>query len=411
MSTPVINPPEAMEQTIRVQEKSSPSFFAKLGLTGKALAWANWISVALLIYLLITAVSVIGDGFKMATGDQAEQLFAFANNPIVALMIGVVATALIQSSSTVTSIVVGLVAGGLPLVTAIPMLMGANIGTTLTSTLVSLGMVSDRKSFYRAYSAASIHDMFNLLAVAILLPLELLFRPLERVSGWLTNIMAGSDGGVITRIFGVLGDAVTGVTGPLANVITSTVGPLPAVWGGIILIVVAIALILLSVTAVGKLLKGLMVGRASEIMNNSVGRGPISGMTAGMVLTILFQSSSTTTSLMVPLAGAGTFSLKQVYPYTLGANVGTTMTAIMAAFAFTGLEGQLALQAALIHLLFNVFGILAIYVVPVLRPLPITLATWLANLAMRNKAYIAAWVLGVFLVLPGILIFLSATLF
>nr|WP_299485465.1 hypothetical protein [Acaryochloris sp. IP29b_bin.137] len=81
----------------------------------------QWIGVALLVYLLIAAVGMIGSGFKSATEDQAKELFAFATNPFMGLIMGMVATALIQSSSTVTSIIVGLVAGGLPVATAVPM--------------------------------------------------------------------------------------------------------------------------------------------------------------------------------------------------------------------------------------------------------------------------------------------------
>lgn len=183
-STPVTDRPETQVGTPETAGHPTPvSPLQRLGLRGTALQWGNWIAVAVGIYLLITAVSVIGSGFKLATGGQAEELFSFASNPIVALMIGLLATALIQSSSTVTSIVVGLVDGGLPMAIAIPMLMGANIGTTLTSTLVSLGMVSDKASFRRAFGAASIHDFFNLLSVAIFLPLELAFGLLERTSG------------------------------------------------------------------------------------------------------------------------------------------------------------------------------------------------------------------------------------
>ena len=103
--------------------------------------WLSWLLVVTLIYLLLAAVGAIGDGFKAAVGDNAKELFAFATNPFVGLMIGLAATALIQSSSTVTSIIVGMVAGGLPIPIAIPLIMGANIGTSLTSTIVSLGHI------------------------------------------------------------------------------------------------------------------------------------------------------------------------------------------------------------------------------------------------------------------------------
>lgn len=384
--------------------------FTRLGLHGKPLAWADWIGVALGIYLLITAVSVVGDGFKAATGGQAEELFAFASNPLVALMIGLLATALIQSSTTVTAIIVGLCAGGLPMATAIPMLIGANVGTTITSTLVSLGMVRDRESFRRAFAAASIHDCYNLLAVVIFLPLELAFGILEKSSGWLSHQMAGSDGGILATVFGGLGDAVTGVTEPLGDAIVAASGVLPGPWDGILLILVGIALILGVISVIGTLLKVVMVGRAEKVLHTAIGRGPVSGIASGTLITVMVQSSSTTTSLIVPLAGSGTFSLRQVYPFTLGANVGTTLTALIAAFAFSGPEAELALQAALVHVLYNVFALLVIYGLPFLRWIPLAGATTLARLGARNKLYVAGWVIGMFLVLPATLILLTVLL-
>ncbi|MCB8890176.1 hypothetical protein [Vreelandella malpeensis] len=68
----------------------------------------QWVTLLLLVYFLICAVAIVGDGFKLAIGDHSERLFEFATNPFVALMVGIVATALIQSSSTVISVIVAL---------------------------------------------------------------------------------------------------------------------------------------------------------------------------------------------------------------------------------------------------------------------------------------------------------------
>ena len=95
---------------------------------------------------------------QMGGSGTNKSTFEFASHPVAGLMIGLVATALIQSSSTVTSIIVGLVAGGLPIETAIPMVMGANIGTTVTNTIVSLGHIRNKEEFKRAFASATIHD-------------------------------------------------------------------------------------------------------------------------------------------------------------------------------------------------------------------------------------------------------------
>jgi len=123
----------------------------------------NWLYIVALVYLLIVAVGVISSGFRAAVGDEAAELFAFAENPIVGLIVGIVATALIQSSSTATAIVVGLVGGGLPVTLAVPMVMGANIGTALTSGIVSLSYIRNKEEFSRAFSSSAVKDLFNLL--------------------------------------------------------------------------------------------------------------------------------------------------------------------------------------------------------------------------------------------------------
>lgn len=383
---------------------------ARFGLTGQKLSIANWVAVALCIYLLITAVSVIGDGFKAATGDHAEQLFAFAANPLIALMIGLLATALIQSSSTTTSIVVGLVAGGLPMAIAVPMLMGANIGTSLTSTLVSLGMVKDKESFRRGFAAATTHDMYNLLAVLIFFPLEFFTGYLAKLSGWLSGSLASSDGGIVATVFNAIGSAISFVTDPLADLIGGLGDVLPAPWGGLLLIFIGIASILIVINLLGDLLKAVLVGRAQTVMHSAVGRGPISGIASGTIVTAMVQSSSTTTSLMVPLAGAGTISLKQVLPFTVGANIGTTVTSLLAAFAFTGVDAQPALQAALVHLLFNLSAALLVFLVPGMRNVPIWASSTLAAAGAENKLWVVVWVVGVFVVIPAILVALTVLL-
>lgn len=164
------------------------------------------------------------------------------------------------------------------------------------------------------------------------------------------------------------------------------------------------------ISFIGKLLKVVMVGRAKQVLHGAIGRGPLSGITCGTLITVMVQSSSTTTALVVPLAGSGTFSLKQVYPFTIGANVGTTLTALIAAFAFSGVEAQLALQAALVHVLYNIFAALTIYGLSFLRNLPILGASTLARLGSENKLWVVGWVLGVFLVLPALLILMTVLL-
>lgn len=359
----------------------------------------RWLIAVGSIYLLLVAVALVGDGFSTATAGQARSLFEFASNPFVGLMVGLLATALLQSSSTVSAIVVGLVAGGLPVQVAVPIIMGANIGTTLTSTLVSLGHIGNREEFRRAFGAATVHDFFNLLAVLIFLPIEILFAPLQTGSAALAGLL-GSGSSFSLPGFNPVKLAVA----PLQEAAGSLANHLPDALKGMALVALGIAGIVLSITVLGRQLRHLLVGRARAILEAAIGRHPLTSIASGAGITVLVQSSSTTTALIVPLAGSGALSLRQVYPFTLGANIGTCVTALLAATAVSGLNANLALQIALVHLLFNVLGVAVIYSIPLLRELPLRGAEWLAELGSRRKVFAASWVVGVFLLLPGALI-------
>ncbi|MEM9991561.1 MAG: Na/Pi symporter, partial [Bacteroidota bacterium] len=188
---------------------------------------------------------------------QISKLFAFAANPFAGLIVGTLCTALIQSSSTVTSIIVGLVAGGLPVSTAVPMVMGANIGTTITNTLVSLGHVKSRDEFKRAFSAATIHDFFNLLSVVIFLPLEIATGFLEKTGALFAGFFVGSSGADVKDF-----NIVKAATKPVTGMLKDAAHILPNPYDGILLIIVGISLIFVSIYYIGKLLKVLMVGKA-----------------------------------------------------------------------------------------------------------------------------------------------------
>ncbi|AYA65765.1 Na/Pi cotransporter family protein [Alteromonas sp. RKMC-009] len=362
----------------------------------------NWFVLLALVYLMLLAVSMIGSGFKFATADHARGLFEFASNPVMGLIIGMVSTALIQSSSTVTSIIVAMVAGGLPVPIAVPMIMGANIGTSITNTIVSLGHVARKDEFRRAFHAATIHDFFNVMSVMIFLPLEMATGILEKSSQYLVSLLQMDNSVAMSGV-----NPVKAVTEPVVHWVTEGLMFLPSVYPGVVKILLGVVLIVASITLMGKVMKVLMVGRAKDILHTSIGKGPVSGITSGAVMTVLVQSSSTTTSLMVPLVGSGILKARDIYPFTLGANIGTCITALIAALAVTGPMGGVAMQIALVHLLFNIFSVLLIFGLPFLRNIPLSLSSSLAGLAAERKIYGAAYIAGLFFVMPLSVIFIS----
>ena len=128
-----------------------------------------------LLFGFFLGLDMMGLSFKLFGSGLAQELIERTSNPFVGLIIGILATTLVQSSSTTTSLTVGLVAAGaLSIEGAVPIVMGANIGTSVTCALVSLVHVRRKEEFQRAFAGATIHDFFNCLAVLILLPLEVM---------------------------------------------------------------------------------------------------------------------------------------------------------------------------------------------------------------------------------------------
>jgi solute carrier family 34 (sodium-dependent phosphate cotransporter) len=387
---------------VAVSEPVASSFLSKIPASAVDRA-THWLTprrraaiVAVLIYLFLVGVSSLETGIKILGADTQERLFSTVSNPLAGLFVGILATVLVQSSSASTSIIVGLVASGaVSLEAAVPMIMGANIGTTVTNTLVSLGHVRQTGEFTRAFAAATVHDFFNLFAVVILLPLELLTGVLSTAATWISDLLVGSAGAEwespvkaivnwpITRLRD-LGDAV-GLT-------NKAMGP--------ILIVLGLLIILTSLTFITKNMRRLVASRVERSLNAMLGRGGgLVAMALGMIVTMSVQSSSITTAILVPLAASGVLSLRNAYPVTLGANVGTTITALLAALAASRPE---ALTIALVHTLFNVTAIAIIYPIRVVRELPIRAAEALAAVAALHKRVAVAYVLGLFIIVPSL---------
>ncbi|MEM9624144.1 MAG: Na/Pi symporter, partial [Pseudomonadota bacterium] len=211
-------------------------------------------------------------------------------------------------------------------------------------------------------------------------------------SSWLIGDQSASMSG-----FNFLG----AITKPVANGIVDLAGVFPATVGGLLVIALGIAMIMTSVIYLGKVLRGVMTGRARLLMQKALGRRPETGVLSGAVVTVLVQSSSTTTSLIVPLAGSGIVTLKQVFPFTMGANIGTCITALLAATAIVGENEVFALQIALVHLMYNVLGVLFFLYVPWLKSLPIRAATWLGERAGQHKGWAFGYIFALFFVMPG----------
>lgn len=353
--------------------------------------------VIALLFLFLVGVGLLESGINALGSDVQEELFSSVSNPMAGLFVGILATVLAQSSSVTTSTIVGLVGAGLlGIDDAVPMIMGANIGTTVTNTLASLGHLRRPAEFRLAFAAATVHDAFNLLAVSILLPIELLTGVLSSAAEALTDILLGGSGAEFDS--------------PFKAAVKVPVGWVEELWGdviglegtllGVVLVVTGLAAIFLALTFVTRNMRQLIAARVERSINAMLGRGGgVPAILLGLIITVAVQSSSITTSIMIPLSAAGVVSLANAYPVTLGANVGTTISALLASLATDRPE---ALTVALVHTLFNLAGILLFYPVPALRRLPIRIAEWLAEMAARRRSMVIGYVIVTFLVIPAI---------
>ena len=157
--------------------------------------WLRGLFVLGLLYLFLVGISLLESGIQGLGTDIQERLFDSVSHPLAGVFVGVLATVVVQSSSVTTAVIVGLVgAGVVDVETAVPMIMGANIGTTVTNTLASLTTIRRIDEFRRSFAAATVHDFFNVIAVAVLLPLELATGFLSGAAEWLSERLVGAAG-------------------------------------------------------------------------------------------------------------------------------------------------------------------------------------------------------------------------
>ena len=375
-----------MEATNPMSDSESPSEAGRA--TGLHLnsMLARVFALMLLLYAFLVSIGMLGKAFKMFSGGFVDGLIESASNPLLGLFVGVLATTLVQSSSTTTSLVVALVgSGSMPIDTAIPIVMGANIGTSVTNTLVSLGHIGRGREFERAFAASTVHDFFNILAVVILFPLQMSTNFLGRFSSLLAEIFQEVGGLTFASPLRV-------VTGPAVKAAAHILDGHP--W---ILLTLALVIMFASLRYLVVALKSIVLGRVEAFFDQTLFANAGRALFFGLLITVLVQSSSITTSLAVPLAGAGILTLIQIFPYTLGANIGTTITAMLAALAVGEIS---AVTVAFAHLLFNICGIVLIWPIPPIRRIPLRLAGGFAAVAADHRWIAIAYILVCFYAVP-----------
>ena len=205
-----------MENTLKILNTSKPYP-----------AYVNALIIVGSVLMFIFSIQLMGLAFTTLGHQTAQSIIEVTSNPFIGLFIGLLITALLQSSSTTTSLVVAAVASNsIPLQHAVPIVMGANVGTTITSTIVSLGYITNTNEFRKAISAGTVHDIFNILVVLILFPLEVNYQLLTKISTSISGLIKSSDSlsgsffnGGFLKLLDPIGNRLLEWFGPVALII------------------------------------------------------------------------------------------------------------------------------------------------------------------------------------------------
>lgn len=356
-------------------------------ITGKALV------VLLTVLLFLLSLDIMGNSFLSLRQTAAETILSVTANPFVGLFIGLLLTAIIQSSSTSTAMIVALVgSGGLSLSAAVPIVMGANIGTTLTSTIISLGYITNKREFRKAISAGTIHDIYNIILAVILFPLEYHYQFLSRLSSTLaaTLVQLTSD----PKPAGFIDQTNDWSIGAY---LTQTVD------NSWLLVILSFVMLFATIKVMSQMIYGSLIGKSKDRMREFIFNNPYKSFAWGSVITAAVQSSSITTSLMVPLVATSKVSLQRSFPFIMGANMGTTVTALIAAL----FKSEAAISIALVHFLFNSIGLLIFLPYKPLRRIPGILAGRFGKLTQRNRLIGFLYIVLMFFLIPFLLIYFN----
>jgi sodium-dependent phosphate cotransporter len=368
----------------------------------------NLLLFIIFLYLFFVSIELIGVAFKGFGKGFAERLIATTSNPFTGLFIGILATTIAQSSSLTTSILVSMVAvGTISVRNAIPVVIGANIGTTVTNTIVAMGHITRKEEFRRAFGGALVHDFFNSLSVLVLLPLHLILQFisgkgfLQFLAEGLTGIFKNMGGAKFTSPLKMLTNPAVeflkeyALPGILRFILRQQVGNIKL---SIITLIFALGMLFLALKYMTRYMRSAIMVKVENLFDTYLFKTAPLSFAVGAIFTAIIQSSSVATSLIVPLVGAGILTIEQIFPYVLGSNLGTTITAMLASLA-TGSE--VAITVAFAHLCFNISGNIIWYP---LRKAPIMMAKKMADISTKSRKLAFIYLIAFFYVIPGLLI-------
>lgn len=391
--------------------------------------------LSLFAYVFFLSIEAMGSGMKASFKD-ALKTYLLENadtfTELMSFVMGIIGTSLVQSSSTVTSMAVVLTQENIvPILISIGIVHGANLGTSVTSSIVAFfsnipplpkNPVAAVKTvlftkrevgFERAVSTGVVHGLFNaVLVTLLLLCVELPFGVIHRLSEWTAGLIGQSLEGskVVMDVLSWVSPKT--YTKPVVELLFDTGVPAPAV------VMLGFVLMFIALRGFSRTMRRVVMERGSSpesddleaIGDRLLGRTWLDTFVRGLILTILVQSSSATTSMVVPLAALGLFRIRRILPFILGANIGTTTTALIAAASDVGGSGfEAGLTIALAHFYLNTAAVLLVVLIPPLRESVLGVTAWLASAAGRRPIVLLGYLASMAFVVPGVVFFLPTT--
>ena len=376
------------------------------------------LTLVLSVYLFVSSLEGVKHGFKLIFSEwQGSILDMITGNTaaITGLALGMLSTALVQSSSAVVAATMvsmsGMVASGLPLEAAIqfgvPMVLGANIGTTVTNTIVAFGIERGMtmREFKDTIPGVIVDDVYEGLTIAIFFTLELttglISKIVLRLGDFYTEVLQMET--IFASFEDTFIDIIIGdpVIKPMRNLAVDYLGTLGA---GAFMFLFWFIMIIISM---GLITKGLekLIETGWEDKIQAAFESPAKGFLTGFTITFLVGSSSIGSSLVIPFLATKVVNLKTAYPYLVGCNLATAVDMSQIYGYIAG--GTVGMILGSAHVLLNLMAITIWFISP-LRFVPISIAEWLGGKITENENAVwslLAWVIAVFFVIPIIIIY------
>ncbi|CAJ0954096.1 unnamed protein product, partial [Mesorhabditis belari] len=375
---------------------------------------------------IATAFSLIGSfGLGHAIKDSP-----LLQDPISGLILGMVTTVVLQSPTATVTVLVSMVAANMITVhTAIPVMIGSELGSSLINSFVSMAYSGNKEQFRRAFAAATLPDVFNFCTLIIILPLELFTSVIEKTS-WLIVDPLVSEKGLTFKTLDYITDPINKLVlqvneaeirnatiardyfSPDHTFVNRCVFPngsriancpykhifayssLSDMWIGVIIVVVSVLSLILCLCGIVHLITKMLAGRLAVPLRKALDKEvprPFSFLTGyiimfiGMVVTLLLQSNSIFSSSLTPLVGI----------------------AVLAAMSADEARFEKTLHMAMCSVIYNVMGTTMFYVIPWTRKVPIFLCKRLGNATAEYRWFILIYIIGLFIILPAIVFALS----